>query len=375
MTARDLTTCDHCLRRALLVAFLAHRIAGLLDRPSTRAAGLLGLPDDDLIAAAAGADADDAERFLDTVDLERERERVARSGVVPICGHASGYPAALLDLADPPAVLFACGRTDVLDRLVHDPAVAIVGSRRASAYGIEVARALGRGLGAAGVTVVSGLALGIDANAHDGCLAADGVPMAVLASGPERAYPRRHRELHRRVCRAGVVLSELPPGAPTCRWAFPARNRIMAALTRMTLVVEAADPSGSLITSEFAHDLGRIVAAVPGQITWRMAEGTNRLLRDGAVPITSPQDVLDELFGAGVRTVPSEAADGVETATPSADRAADAVLEGVEAGASLEELGQRSGLAAGDLRAVLGRLEATGLIVRRSLGGWERSAR
>ena len=181
--------------------------------------------------------------------------------------------------------------------------MAIVGTRNPSPYGREVAHSLGRGLGAAGVPVVSGLALGIDATAHRGCLAGGGLPVAVLACGPDVAYPRRHRALHRDVCARGAVLSELPPGVQPFRWSFPARNRIMAGLARMTVVVEAADPSGSLITSDFARDLGRSVAAVPGHVTARMARGTNGLLRDGAVPVTGPADVLDELFGAGVRHV------------------------------------------------------------------------
>ena len=126
------------------------------------------------------------------------------------------------------------------------------------------------------------------------------MPVAVLAGGPDVVYPRRHRGLHRQVREHGLVLSELPPGTQPFRWSFPARNRIMAGLARITVVVEAADPSGSLITSDFARDLGRSVAAVPGHVTSRIARGTNGLLRDGAIPITGPADVLDELFGAGV---------------------------------------------------------------------------
>jgi DNA processing protein len=367
MTGLDLTTCDACLRRALLVAFLAPRIAGLLDRPRARVAGLLGLPNEDLIAAAAGTAGDDAERYVDGFEPDEERVRIGQTGTSAVCLHSTAYPEALHDLDDPPAVLFVSGRTQTLARLADEPTVAIVGTRRPSPYGVEVAHAIGRGLGAAHVPVVSGLALGIDATAHDGCLAGDGTPIAVLACGPERAYPRRHRALHRRVCESGVAISELPPGAPTFRWAFPARNRIMAALARLTLVVEAADPSGSLITAEFAHDLGRTVGAVPGRITWRMAAGTNALLRDGAVPITSPQDVLDELFGAGMRAAPSQRA--------AAPKALDAVLEGVESGLSIDEVANRTRLDPAEVRAALGRLESDGLIVRRSLGGWERSAR
>ena len=243
-------------------------------------------------------------------DLEADREGFEAVGVIAVCRHSRHYPPPLEDLDDAPAVLFAVGRGgraevfERLERLGAEPAVAVVGTRNPSPYGREVAYALGRGLGAAGVPVVSGLALGIDATAHRGCLAGGGLPVAVLACGPDVAYPRRHRGLHREVRERGLVLAELPPGTHPFRWSFPARNRIMAGLARMTVVVEAADPSGSLITSDFARDLGRSVAAVPGHVTSRVARGTNGLLRDGAVPITGPRDVLDELFGAGARPLP-----------------------------------------------------------------------
>lgn len=371
MTSMTHLACDDCVRRALLVAFLAPRIAGLLDRPGRRVHGLLRLSDDDLVAAAGGPDPDAAHRFLEAISLERERARMESTGTAAVCRHAPDYPAGLHALDDPPATLFVVGDAGLLRRLSDERSVAIVGTRRPSPYGVEVAHALGRGIGATGVPIVSGLALGIDATAHRGCLEAGGTPVAVLACGPDRAYPQRHRGLHRRVADVGVVVSELPPGSSIFRWAFPARNRIMAALASMTLVVEAADPSGSLITVDFARDLGRIVAAVPGRITWRMAEGTNALLRDGAVPVTQAQDVLDELFGAGVRAVPAA------LASPSAPsrRALSVVLEAVEAGSDVDGIAARAGMAARDVRAALGCLESDGLIVRRDLAGWERRAR
>jgi DNA processing protein len=373
MTPIDLIACDPCLRRALLVAFLAPRIADLLERPRRRAPGLLRLPDDELIAVAGGPDPGAAHRYLQSLQLDRERERIAASGIGAVCRHAPMYPGGLHDLDDAPAALFVGGRLELLAQLDVRASVAVVGTRRPSPYGIEVAHALGRGLGAAGVTVVSGLALGVDAAAHRGCLAGRGVPVAVLACGPDSAYPRRHRALHGQVGEAGLVVSELPPGAPTFRWAFPARNRLMAALAGMTIVVEAAQPSGSLITVDFARDLGRSVAAVPGRITWRMARGTNALLRDGAVPITGPQDVLDELFGVGRRVVP--ATEYGSECDPEAERTVEAVLQGVEAGIGIEEIAATTKLSAGAVRAVLGRLEADGAIVRRDLAGWERRAR
>jgi DNA processing protein len=247
--------------------------------------------------------------------------------------------------------------------------VAIVGTRNPSPYGTEVAYSLGRGLGAAGVPVVSGLALGIDATAHRGCLAGSGLPVAVLACGADVVYPRRHRRLHERIRESGLVLAELPPGTQPFRWSFPARNRIMAALARMTVVVEAADPSGSLITTDFARDLGRSVAAVPGRVTSRVARGTNGLLRDGAVPITGAEDVLDELFGAGMRQVPAQEATLPEPADPGLAR----VLEAAERLGSVAAIAEAVSLTSGETRAALGRLEAEGYLVRRDLGGWERT--
>jgi DNA processing protein len=363
-------SCDACLRRALLIAHLAPRIAGLLGTVERRATGLLGLAEHDLIAAAAGRRVDEALAFLDALDTELESETLAGAGFVVVCAHSPDYPPQLRDLADAPAVLFGKGSTEVLSMVAEEPVVTIVGTRRASPYGTEVAYALGRGLGASGVPVVSGLALGIDGTAHRGCLDGGGVPLGVVASGPDVAYPRRHRSLHARVCERGIVLSELPPGTQPYRWSFPARNRIMAALARMTLVVEAADPSGSLITAEFAKDLGRCVAAVPGRITSSVARGTNNLLKDGATPISGTEDVLDELFGVGMRPAPEPGAVG---GAPS-DPLLQAVLEAADRYDSVEAVARATGRSVAETRAALGRLEADGHLVRRDLGGWERAA-
>jgi len=368
MSARD--ACDACLRRALLVALLATRIAGLLDRPRSRVAGLLGLPEEALLAAVAGPQADGVLEALEGIDLRAKRRSFEQAQVAAVCRHSSAYPPLLEDLADAPAVLFVAGRRRRLGRLRDEPAVAIVGTRNPSPYGREVAHTLGRGLGAARVPVVSGLALGIDATAHRGCLAGAGMPVAVLACGPDVVYPRRHRALHRDVCEHGLVLSELPPGTRPFRWSFPARNRIMAGLAQLTVVVEAADPSGSLITSDFARDLNRAVAAVPGHVTARVARGTNGLLRDGAVPVTGPADVLDELFGAGMRTVPP--AD--ERAPPEpGDPLLRRVLEAAERHQLVAAVAADARISIAAARAALGRLESEGYLARRDLGGWERT--
>jgi DNA processing protein len=364
------SSCDACVRRALLVALLAGRIAGLLDRPRTRVRGLLALPEPELLAAVAAERAGAVGEQLDNHDLNADRIAWEEAGVSAICRHSPSYPPLLTELTDPPAVLFVAGRLETLAALAKEAAVAIVGTRNPSPYGIEVAHSLGRGLGACGLPVVSGLALGIDATAHRGCLEGGGIPVAVLACGPDVIYPRKHRGLHRQVLERGIVLAELPPGTQPYRWSFPARNRIMAGLARMTIVVEAADPSGSLITSDFARDLGRSVAAVPGHVTSRVARGANALLRDGAVPITAPQDVLDELFGAGMRRMPSTLEAHAEDPD---DPLLRRVLEATERHTGVASIVTETHASAAEVRAALGRLEADGYIVRRDLGGWERA--
>ena len=375
--------CGACLRRGGLVGLLAPRIAAALDRPGRPSAGVLALDDEDLIAAVGGRRPEPARRFLAEFDESAAREGLERAGFGAVCPHAGAYPRALLRLEDPPAAVYHAGAPEALERALDGPSVAVVGARRSSAYGVEVAYGLGRGLAAAGVGVVSGLALGVDAAAHQGALDGRGRPIAVLAAGVDVAYPRTNRPLHERVRGTGILLSEVPPGVPVFRWSFPARNRIMAALGRMTVVVEAAESSGSLITAAFAAQLGRDVGAVPGRVTARGAAGGNRLLREGASVIRGAEDVLDELFGAGKRPGPAGPAPPGEppparvapdTSADSLEPALRRVLDAVEGGESLAGIGRAAGLAAGEARAALGRLELLGLIGRDGLGTYERRA-
>lgn len=377
MTAlvRDgVASCAACLRRGHLVGLLAPRIAGLLDRRGTgedraRVPSVLGLSEEDLVAAVAGPATEDALRFLDGFDAEAAASALAEARVEAICLHAPGYPQPLLALGDPPPVLFATGRAALLGELARERPVAIVGARRGSPYGVEVAYELGRGLGAAGVTVVSGLALGIDAAAHRGCLDAGGTAVAVLAGGPDVPYPRRHLRLYERVRERGVVISELPPGIRPLRWGFPARNRIMAGLSAITVVVEAAEPSGSLITSDFAQQLNRTVAAVPGRVTSRAAEGSNNLLKDGALLVTSAGDLLDELFGVEHRPERSRRSPPAPEAPLDA-----AILDAVDADLDIDGICAAAGLPVRETRAALTRLEAAGQVRRDALGGYRRTA-
>src|SRR5437763_1581466 len=169
-----------------------------------------------------------------------------------------------------------------------------------------MARALARGLASSGVTLVSGMAFGIDSAAHSGALAGGGATVAVLPGSADRPYPTSKRKLHREIVAAGAAVSALPPGAEIRRWMFPARNRVIAALSAITVVVEAGGRSGSLVTARCARELGRSVGAVPGRVTTPRAAGPNALLADGARVVRDTQDVLDALFGAGVRTANSE---------------------------------------------------------------------
>ena len=278
-----------------------------------------------------------------------------------------GYPRGLLDLeGDAPQAIFGCGSRTLVAQLDFDHAVTIVGSRHPSAYGLEVAEELGHLLGAAGLVVVSGMALGIDSAVHRGVLAGNGATIAVLGGGPDFVYPRSERRLYERIVAKGAVISEAPSGAPPDKGAFPRRNRIMAALTRMTVVVEAAQPSGSLITADRARDLGRDVGAVPGRVTSRVAKGTNALLADGVAVVRDAQDVLDCLLGIGVAAVKRKG--------PAIEPELISVAEAVDGGATTPDaVASTSGIAASDAAVALARLELLGYVRTDPAGRYERT--
>ncbi len=344
----------------------------MLDRPRPRPSGIFELDDQQLIERVAPLRPDAVWAFIERFDPDRALERLVELDVSAVCRHSSHYPERVRQLTDAPRVVFCTGRADRFAELAARPAATLVGTRKPTPYGSEVALALGRGLTAAGITVVSGLALGIDALVHRGALERGAEPIAVLARGPEVAYPARHHGLYRRIREAGVVISELPPGTPPFRWCFPARNRIMAALGAITVVVEAADPSGTLITAEFAQQLGRTVGAVPGPITSRVASGANQLLHDGAATIRCTEDILDEMFGVG------QGPDGKPRATepPPAltlEPRLRAVLDGVERGETAGQIAGRTKMSPGAVRAALGELELEGLIVPGAVGWYQRA--
>ena len=294
------SACVECLRRSWLLALLGPYIektaTGSVGRRSPE---LLRLGNRDLVEVVAP---NAAGRLLGEVEALGEadlRERLAEAECWSVCRHHDRYPPGLGDAADAPWALIGRGDFELLCDLEPQAAVTIVGSRRATSYGREVARELGREVGTAGLVVVSGLAFGIDACAHRGVLDAGGRTLAVLGCGPDTSYPAAHRGLWRQVAETGAVISELPPGSTPWRWTFPARNRVMAALAGMTVVVEAAARSGSLITADLAADLGRDLGAVPGPVTSRASAGPNDLLAGGACVVRNGQDVLDAMLGAG----------------------------------------------------------------------------
>lgn len=294
---------------------------------------------------------------VDPLDVWR---RAAGTGVAVALLGTPEYPPALAGDVEPPAVLFHRGDPGVLD----GPRVAVVGTRRCSTTGAGVAFELGRDLAAAGVKVVSGLASGIDAAAHRGALAAGNAPpIGVVGSGLDVVYPRGQGDLWRAVTAAGVLLSEAPPGAPPERWRFPARNRIIAALADLVVVVESHRRGGSLHTVDEADRRGRDVFVVPGSVRNPAAAGTNELLAEGRPPVCSVADLLVALgLGAGRRS-----ARGDRRVPPTGGDAA--VLEAVGwQPATLDQVALRTGLELARLAPALDRLCETGWLARR--GGW-----
>lgn len=352
-----MSACEQCLRRTAVLAALAPWIARTDGRIETLRP-LLALSDERL-AAALTARAE-VRAVRDGFDPAVERERCEAARLVALCRHAAGYPEMLRDLGDDvPAVLHVSG-AGRLQALLAEPAVSVVGARRASQYGLEVARGLGRGLATARVTVVSGMALGVDAAAHTGALEGGDGTVAVLAGGADVPYPASKRTLYTRIAARGAVLSEFPPGFRPQRWCFPARNRIIAGLGGLTVVVEGLERSGSLITARVARDLGREVGAVPGQVTAPLAAGSNALIRDGAHLVDGPQAALDVVCGVGARSV----SEGAALVEPRLRAVLDAVAGGRDTLGALAAAGARTD----EAMVALAELELLGH-VRRTAGG------
>ncbi len=277
-----------------------------------------------------------------------------------LCIGDEDYPALLLQTPDPPLLLYVQGRVELLDRRC----LAIVGSRNASAQGVDNARSFAAHLSRQGWTIVSGLAFGIDGAAHEGGLEGAGSTVAVVGTGLDRVYPARHRALAHRIASAGVLISEFAPGTPPLPPNFPMRNRIIAGLARGTLVVEAALQSGSLITARQAAEYGREVFAVPGSIHSPLSRGCHSLIRQGAKLVESADDILDELQGPGVATA---------AAAPTPAERRDPVLQALgHDPATLDALCARTGWSAQQLSARLLELELEDRVARLPGGLYQR---
>ena len=297
--------------------------------------------------------------FCRSFDRDAYLRQLAAHGIRWLARSESAFPTRLRSIHDPPPGLFLRGAGDVelLDRL----AVAIVGARSCSDYGAHVARSFADALGRAGVVVVSGLARGVDGWAHRGALDGGGKTIAVLGCGIDRDYPRAHSALASRIVETGLIVSEYPPGVEPAPWRFPARNRIVAGLAAATVVVEARERSGALITADLALEEGREVLAVPGEITAALSHGSNALLRSGATPATSVADVL-----AAVGVQPPE------STPPSLTPAAQAAFGALGAGAATaDEVVRLTSLEPPAVAAALMELELAG-VVHESAGVYRR---
>ncbi len=336
------------------------RLSGLIARFGNAASAWNATPED---LRQAGLGPKTLARFLElrqSVDLELLWARITDEGVQVVTWEDANYPSHLKDIEQPPPVLFIRGEWLPED----DFAVAIVGTRRITAYGRQITEELAGHLAASGLTVISGLARGVDALAHSAALTAGGRTVAVLGSGVDRVYPPENRGLATEIMKRGALLSDYPLGTAPESSNFPPRNRIISGLSLATIVVEAGETSGALITAEFAAEQGRDVYAVPGSILAPQSKGTNRLIQNGALPLLSPDDVLQAL---DLRRVGEQ-------------KAARKILPGDEVEATLlgllgsepihvDELRNQSGLPVEKVSAALVMMELKGLV--RQVGGMQ----
>jgi DNA processing protein len=377
------SACVQCLRHSWLLALLSTRL-GYHARDRGRLLALLALDDEQLIQAIGGR-------------RRRElRERYARfiptqvhssPGVARVCRHRRGYPRRLLRAGEraPWMLHVADGAVARLQELSAAPAVAILGSRRATDYGMEMARSLARGLSASGVTVVGSLCDGIAVAAQEGALEAGGKALAVLDGGLDVPCPARRRALHGRLLRTGCVVAELPCGCKPQNWCDPARERTVVGLAQLTIFVEADEDPAELQGARIARALGRTVAAVPGRVTSPVSRGTHALLLDGAALVRGPGDVLELLY-TGVaprdplrdpralpgtqRGIGAQRSTDAQRGTGAAPRAAvleprlQATLEQVGAGNDTPAKLSAASADAGEALLALGELELMGLLTR-----------
>ena len=301
--------------------------------------------------------------------LDRGRTWLETPGNHVIAWHEPDYPPPLRQTASPPPFLFVRGRRDLL----WHPQIAIVGTRQPSAAGTECAHYFARTLAAQGYTITSGLASGIDAAAHEGALL-NGHTIAALATGPDLAFPRSNAALYRRICETGAVITEHPPGVPALRCHFPARNRIIAALSQGTLVIEAAIRSGALITARLAAEFGKEVMAVPGSIHNPVAYGCHQLIREGAFLVEQPEEVR-HILGCSLNSMSAETtATAHLSPKPALDRPVPSQLNAQQQqvwqalghdSVAIDTLCTRTGLTAADISSILVGMELSGWVENR----------
>ncbi len=352
--------------RLSLVAGVGPRLRkALLEEFGTASAVLAAAPSDLRRVPGIGAELTRRIAVARTdIDVQAELDLCAANGIAILSEQDSAYPRVLREIHDPPGILFMRGDLLPADAI----AIAIVGARHATHYGLTQAERLAGSLARAGITIVSGLARGIDGAAHRGALAAGGRTLAVLGSGLLNLYPPEHAELAHDVARNGAVISESPPRSPPLSGAFPQRNRIISGLSLGVVVVEASTQSGALISARHAMEQGREVFAVPGRVDSRMSRGCHRLIRDGAKLVETADDILEEL---GPLVAPTSSATGEAVHHP-----AELLLNEIEKQVlshvsseptAIDAVVTASGLPTGQLLATISALEMRHLV--RRLGG------
>ncbi|MCX7600043.1 MAG: DNA-processing protein DprA [Armatimonadetes bacterium] len=364
------------MQREELLAWLTLNASGLsVDRQLRllevfgRPEAVLAAPDEDL-KAVPGIEAIHVRKLREAQAgpaLDDAEKKLADLGATVVGITHADYPAALKEIPLPPPMLFVQG-----ELRAQEPAVAIVGTRKCTPYGRQMARRLGYDIAARGLTIVSGMALGIDAEAHEGALEAGGRTLAVLGCGLDITYPPQHKSLRERIAAQGAVLTELPFGAEPTRDQFPRRNRIISGLAMGVIVVEAPDGSGALITATYAGEHGREVMAVPGDVTRAESAGCNSLIRDGATLVRCAEDVLEAL-NFTPETLPARPAGPSAEGLPPDEAAVYENLAGETK--TVDDLVVATGLEAPRIMAALMMLEVKGLVRRFGGGTYARTER
>lgn len=361
-------------------AWVALQISGIGPRPLLELLRTLGSPEAVLAATPAQRRAIVTVSHRGELDLTSDDKRLEAAlewladtpDASLVAWDDPDYPAALLEIHDPPPVFYCRGRRDLLSR----PALAIVGSRNGTPQGCTDAEAFATALSAGGLTIVSGLALGIDAAAHRGGLLHPGSSIAVIGTGPDRVYPAKNRDLAHKLAASGAIVSEFVPGTPPVTANFPRRNRLISGLSRGVLVVEAALASGSLITARLAAEQGREVFALPGSIHSPLSKGCHRLIREGAKLVETAQDVFDELRLPVVVPGMATGLDGAGADPADPDATVDAPTAILSllttAPSSVDELAQGSGLEATTVLSTLTQLELAGRASALPGARWQR---